>query len=496
MPYVIFHQPKKPRERLLLIGGFQPDLYEALKKTDLLVEEVLDGKEALDCAAQRQYGVVVCSLRMAGAWGLDVMDAILKADPWTQIIMSTAEQSPQVVAEAMRRGAFDYLIEPYQDIPDVLRVIDRAVSRRATLREGRKIRESLAGGEARFFEELVGRSQLLRELCEQIRQVAPAHSPVLIEGPSGSGKELVARAIHGASLRRGRPFISVNCGAIAENLLESELFGHEKGAFTGADSTRVGLFEEAHGGTLFLDEIGLTSPSCQGKLLRVLENGLIRRVGASRELQTDVRVVAATNVSLQQMVEAKKFREDLFYRLNVVALRVPSLAERREDIPLLSYHLAERFAGAAKKPFEAFSQAALNALSAYSFPGNVRELRNIVERAAVFSRGPLIGLQDLPEHIRRLANTSVPAETVASDDARAARDAFMLAGIDGNLSLDERLSKIEKALIKDALNKSRGNRSKAARLLKINRTTLLQKMLRLGLAEKVARRAVKKGSGR
>jgi DNA-binding NtrC family response regulator len=496
MPYVIFHQPKKPRERLLLIGGFQPDLYEALKKTDLLVEEVLDGKEALDCAAQRQYGVVVCSLRMAGAWGLDVMDAILKADPWTQIIMSTAEQSPQVVAEAMRRGAFDYLIEPYQDIPDVLRVIDRAVLRRATLREGRKIRESLAGGEARFFEELVGRSQLLRELCEQIRQVAPAHSPVLIEGPSGSGKELVARAIHGASLRRGRPFISVNCGAITENLLESELFGHEKGAFTGADSTRVGLFEEAHGGTLFLDEIGLTSPSCQGKLLRVLENGLIRRVGASRELQTDVRVVAATNVSLQQMVEVKKFREDLFYRLNVVALRVPSLAERREDIPLLSYHLAERFAGAAKKPFEAFSQAALNALSAYSFPGNVRELRNIVERAAVFSRGPLIGLQDLPEHIRRLANTSVPAETVASDDARAARDAFMLAGIDGNLSLDERLSKIEKALIKDALNKSRGNRSKAARLLKINRTTLLQKMLRLGLTEKVARRAAKKGSGR
>jgi two-component system response regulator HydG len=496
MPYVIFHQPKKPRERLLLIGGFQPDLYEALKKTDLLVEEVLDGKEALDCAAQRQYGVVVCSLRMAGAWGLDVMDAILKADPWTQIIMSTAEQSPQVVAEAMRRGAFDYLIEPYQDIPDVLRVIDRAVSRRATLREGRKIRESLAGGEARFFEELVGRSQLLRELCEQIRQVAPAHSPVLIEGPSGSGKELVARAIHGASLRRGRPFISVNCGAIAENLLESELFGHEKGAFTGADSTRVGLFEEAHGGTLFLDEIGLTSPSCQGKLLRVLENGLIRRVGASRELQTDVRVVAATNVSLQEMVDTKKFREDLFYRLNVVALRVPSLAERREDIPLLSYHLAERFAGAAKKPFEAFSQASLNALSAYSFPGNVRELRNIVERAVVFSRGPLIGLQDLPEQIRRLANTPLPVETVASDDARAARDAFMLAGIDGNLSLDERLSKIEKALIKDALNKSRGNRSKAARLLKINRTTLLQKMLRLGLAEKVARRAAKKGSGR
>jgi two-component system response regulator HydG len=483
MPYVILHQPRKPRERLLLIGGFQPDFYDALKKTDLLVEEVLDGKEALDCAPQRQYGIVVCSLRMEGAWGLDVLDAILKADPATPVIMSTAEQSPQVVADAMRRGAFDYMIEPYQDIPEMLRVIDRAVRRRATLREGRKMRDALAGGEARFFEDLVGRSALLRELCEQIRQVAPASTPVLIEGPSGSGKELVARAIHGASLRRGQPFISVNCGAIAENLLESELFGHEKGAFTGADSTRVGLFEEAHGGTLFLDEIGLTSPGCQGKLLRVLENGMIRRVGASRELQTDVRVVAATNIPLQQLVDSKKFREDLFYRLNVVALRVPSLAERREDIPLLSYHLAGRFASAAKKPFEAFSQGALNALSAYSFPGNVRELRNIVERAVIFSRGPLIGAQDLPEQIRKLADGTAPVEVPVSEDARAARDAFMLGG-SPDLSLDDRLARIEKSLIKDALNKAKGNRSKAARLLKINRTTLLQKMTRLGLADK------------
>ena len=239
MPYVILHQPRKPRERLLLVGGFQPEFYEPLKKTDLLIEEVLDGKEALECAPQRQYGVVVCSLRMDGAWGLDVMDAILKADPSAVIIMSTAEQSPQVVAEAMRRGAFDYIIEPYPDIPDVLRSIDRAVARRATLREGKKMREALAGGEARFFEELVGRSELLRDLCEQIRQVAPAHSPVLIEGPSGSGKELVARAIHNASLRRGQSFISVNCGAIAENLLESELFGHEKGARSPAPTARV-----------------------------------------------------------------------------------------------------------------------------------------------------------------------------------------------------------------------------------------------------------------
>jgi DNA-binding NtrC family response regulator len=485
MSYVVLHRPPSPkgafRERLLLIGGFQPEFYEALKKTDLFVEEVLDGAEALACAAQREYGVVVCSLRMAGAWGLDVLDAILKADPSTPVIMSTAEQSPQVVVEAMRRGAFDYVIEPYVDLPGILRVIDRAVARRLALRDGKRLRDMLAGKEVRFFEDLVGNSTPLRELCEQVRQVAPTLSPVLIEGPSGSGKELIARAIHGAGARRGQAFISVNCGAIPENLLESELFGHEKGAFTGADSTRVGLFEEAHGGTLFLDEIGLMSPPCQGKLLRVLEGGVIRRVGASREFQVDVRVVAATNEPLHELAAQKRFREDLFYRLNVVALRVPSLAERREDVPLLSYHLAERFSKAAKKPFEAFSPKALAALSAYQFPGNVRELRNIVERAVVFSRGPVIGLQDLPEQIRRLAE--LPESAVASEAATAARDAHVLNASAHDMGLDERLRRIELELIKDALRRAKGNHSQAAKLLQIKRTTLLQKLARLGLAK-------------
>ena len=285
MPYQILHDPgPKARERLLLIGGFDQAFYAALKKSDLLVEEVLDGKEALECAAQRQYGVVICSLRMAGVWGLDVLDAILRSDRLTPVIMSTALQDPKVVVEAMQRGAFDYIIEPYRDLPAVLRTIERAVRRRATLREGRALRDALAG-ETRFFKELVGRSAALRELCERIRQAAPMPSPVLIEGESGTGKELVARAIHQASLRAGGAFVALHCGAIPENLLESELFGHEKGAFTGADSTHVGVFEEAHGGTLFLDEIGLMSRPCQGSLLRVLENGLLRRVGASRELK-------------------------------------------------------------------------------------------------------------------------------------------------------------------------------------------------------------------
>ena len=483
MPYAVLHRPRTaPRERLLLIGGFQQDFYDALKKTDLLVEDVLDGKEALECAAQRDYGVVVCSLRMEGAWGLDVLEAIVKADPFTPVIMSTQEQNPQVVVEAMRRGAFDYIIEPYLDLLEIMRVIDRAVARRLALREGKRLRDMLAGKEVRFFEDLVGRSAPLRELCEQVRQVAPTLSPVLIEGPSGSGKELIARAIHGTGSRRGQPFISVNCGAIPENLLESELFGHEKGAFTGAESTRVGLFEEAHGGTLFLDEIGLMSPVCQGKLLRVLEGGMIRRVGANREFQVDVRVVAATNEPLQDLVAAKRFREDLFYRLNVVALRVPSLAERREDIPLLSYHLAERFSKAAKKPFEAFSPKALAALSAYAFPGNVRELRNIVERAVVFSRGPVIGVQDLPEQIRRLAEQ--PETAAASSEAvAAARDAHVLSSTDLDVGLDQRLRRIEVTLIKDALRRAKGNHSRAAKLLQIKRTTLLQKLARLGLAK-------------
>ncbi len=490
MPYVTLHRPaRQPRERLLLIGGFQPDFYAALQRTDLLVEEVLDGKEALACAAQREYGVVVCSLRMAGAWGLDVLDAIVKADPSAPVIMSTAEQSPQVVVDAMQRGAFDYIIEPYTDLPDVLRVIDRAVLRRLTLREGRRIRDTLAGSDARFFDELVGRSAPLRELCELIRQAAPSDSPILIEGPSGAGKELVARAIHGASSRRAQAFISVNCGAMSETLLESELFGHEKGAFTGADSTRVGLFEAAHGGTLFLDEIGLLSPACQRKLLRVLEGGVIRRVGATREFQVDVRVVAAGNEALEGLVKSGRFREDLFYRLNVVSLNVPSLAARKDDIPLLSYHFAARFAKAAKKPFEAFSPQALAALSAYNFPGNIRELRNLVERAVVFSRGPVITLSDLPESVRRLAPldpmgpaTDRPAER---SESTAARDVHFLTS--GNLGLDERLEGIETALIKEALRQSKGNRSHAAKLLKIKRTTLLQKLTRLKLADNTSR---------
>ena len=485
MPYVVLHRPAGPaRERLLLIGGFQRNFYEALQRTDLLVEEVIDGREALACAALQEYGVVVCSLRMEGAWGLDVLDAIVKADPSTPVIMSTAEQSPQVVVDAMQRGAFDYIIEPFIDVPEVLRVIDRAVRRRLTLREGRRVRATLAVKDARFFDELVGRSAPLRELCDLIRQAAPADSPILIEGPSGAGKELVARAIHGASARRGQEFISVNCGAMAENLLESELFGHEKGAFTGADSTRVGLFEAAHGGTLFLDEIGLLSPACQGKLLRVLEGGVIRRVGASREFQVDVRVVAAGNEPLGELVQVGRFREDLFYRLNVVTLNVPSLAERRDDIPLLSYHFAERFAKAAKKSFEAFSPQALAALTAYAFPGNVRELRNVVERAVVFSRGRVITLQDLPEHIRRLApedSASSPDAPPVRADSFAARDVHFLTP--GDAGLDERLERIETALIKEALRQSKGNRSHAAKLLKIKRTTLLQKMTRLGLVK-------------
>ena len=495
MPYVVVHRPAgTPRERLLLIGGFQPDFYDALKKTNLLVEEVLDGKEALEFAAQRDYGIVLCSLWMDGAWGLDVVDAILAADATTPIILSTHEQRPQMVVEAMRRGAFDYLIEPYTNLDDVLRVIERAILRRRTLRDGRKMRELLAGKEVRFFDELVGRSPLLRELCEQMRQVAPAASPVLIEGPSGSGKELVARAVHASSARRGLAFVSVNCGAMPENLLESELFGHEKGAFTGADSTRVGLFEEAHGGTLFLDEIGLMSPVCQGKLLRVLEDGVIRRVGASREFKVDVRIVAATNEPLSQLVKTRRFREDLFYRLNVMTLNVPGLADRREDIPLLSYHFAERFATAAQKSFEAFSPQALAALCAYSFPGNVRELRNFVERAVVFSRGAVITLQDLPDAIRRLDPDSADATHSPSDFVSAERETHLLKSGRSSAGLDERLERIETALIADALRQSKNNRSHAAKLLKIKRTTLLQKMMRLGLAEKKPRRPAKSGA--
>ena len=475
MPYVVIHRPKSPRERLLLIGGFTEDFYDRLRKTDFFVEEVFDGKEALDCAAQREYGVVICSLRMDGAWGLDVLDAIIKADPLTPVIMSTHEQSPRIVVEAMQRRAFDYLVEPYQDMDAVMATIERAVRRRAALREGRAVRDVLASGHARFFEALVGKSAALRELCERIRQVAPAHSPVLLEGESGTGKELAARAVHVASNRRSGPFVAVHCGAIPENLLESELFGHEKGAFTGADSTRVGVFEEAHGGTLFLDEIGLTSRACQARLLRVLESGAIRRVGASREFNVDVRIVAATNEPLEQLAAAKTFRQDLLYRLNVVTLRLPPLRERPDDIPLLCYHFAERFAREAGKPFEAFSPEALETLSRHAFPGNIRELRNIVDRAVVFSRGPVIGVSDLPESVRSAPTTHDSSLNRAGNIVRAVEDL-------PDAGLDARLRSIEKSLIENALLRVGGNRSRAAKILKINRTTLIEKISRLNIA--------------
>jgi DNA-binding NtrC family response regulator len=345
----------------------------------------------------------------------------------------------------------------------------------------------LAGGEVRFFTELVGRSAALRQLCERIRQAAPTPSPILIEGESGTGKELVARAIHETSDRHGGPFVAVHCGAIAENLLESELFGHEKGAFTGADSTRVGFFEEAHGGTLFLDEISLMSRSCQAKLLRVLENGLIRRVGASREFQVDVRIVAAANEPLEKQAASGAFRQDLFYRLNVVTLAVPALRERREDIPLLCYHFADRFAQEAGKPFEAFSENALAAFCAYAYPGNIRELRNLVDRAVVFARGPVIGTADLPEPLRRLVPEPLESGIHANPDALVMVTELSQGGAPSDgLSLDERLDALEKHFIETALAQACENRTRAAALLKIKRTTLLEKMARLGLIQKTS----------
>lgn len=492
MPVTLVHSPRGvPSERILLIGGFQADFYAALRESQWLVEEFLDGREALAAAPRLDYGVVVCSLRMSGAWGLDVLGAILTADPLTPVIMSTHESNPKVIVESMRRGAFDYVIEPYQDVPYVMRVLEQAVRRRMAMREGRALSARLKSGAGSFLDDLVGHAPALQELCARIRQVAPAHSPVLVEGESGVGKELVARAIHQGSVRRTGPFVAVHCGAIPETLLESELFGHEKGAFTGADGTRVGVFEAAHGGTLFLDEIGLTSPACQAKLLRALESGAIRRVGATRELPVDVRVVSASNESLDRLVASGRFRQDLFFRLNVVSLRVPPLRERREDIPLLCQHFAERFAREAGKPFEAFSQAALEALQRHAFPGNVRELRNLVERAVVFSQGPVIGTAELPEAIRALA--LLPAEP----QPPGMREAYLaLTSGPAAPSLDERLAAIEKTLIEQALALRDGNRSQAATLLKINRTTLLQKMVRLGLSEAPERKPKGSGTGR
>ncbi len=423
-----------------------------LRQAGYEVAEAEDGSAAIQRLQGEAFDVVLTDLRMGAVDGIEVLRSALEASPSTQVIVMTAYGTIESAVEAIRRGANDYLSKPFKEDELLLRVA-KALEKRRLLGE-----VSLLAGDFRErygLGNIVGRSTILRELLDRVVRVAPTDSTVLITGESGTGKELVARALHSASRRSQKPFVPVNCAAITETLLESELFGHAKGAFTGAVRARRGLFEEANGGTLFIDEVGETAPGFQSKLLRALQDGEIRRVGESAPIRVDVRVVAATNQDLKKAIAEKRFREDLFYRLNVVPLRLPPLRERTEDIPLLAAHFLARY-NQRTGGRRTLAPEALSQLVAHTWPGNVRELENMIEQAAALSAGPEIRASDV------LLDGSPPEP--------------------GGHTLADAVEAAERRSIEAAIGRCDGDLGRVAAELGVSSTTLWRKMKRLGLA--------------
>jgi two-component system, NtrC family, response regulator PilR len=400
--------------------------------------------------SQERVDVVITDVKLPDGDGLEILRHVKSASPRTIVIVMTAFGSTEAAVAALKMGAQDYLVKPF-DIEELRIVIRNCVERQRLEEENRELRAELRPTHG--LERLVGGAPAMTALFDLVRTVAPTSSTVLISGESGTGKELVAKSIHSLSRRQG-PFVSVNCGALPEPLLESELFGHTKGAFTDASQNKKGLFEVAHRGTLLLDEVGDMSPSMQVKLLRALQERRIRRVGSTDEIDVDVRVVAATNQSLEERVKARLFREDLFYRLNVIPIRTPALRERREDIPLLAGHFLRRFRRDMEKPIGGISPAALALLESHSWPGNVRELENVIERAVALETTGTIQAERLPEHLYRSSSTpSGPA-------------------LEEGFNLDEHLRTIERGLLERALAAAGQDRAEAARLLGVSARSL------------------------
>ena len=431
-------------------------LNEVLSKEGYEVDVARGGLEAVKKGKEAVFDVVLADVRMPDLDGLGVLRATKGASPETIVIVMTAFGSIETAIEAIKEGAYDYVSKPFK-LDEIKIVIKRALERRRLLQENLRFRSELK--DKYRFEHIVGSSSQMLEVYKAVARVAPSRSTVLIRGESGTGKELIAKAIHYNSPRSDRPFVAIDCGALAETLLESELFGHVKGAFTGAIAAKNGLFEQAHGGTCFLDEIGDVSLNTQGKLLRVLEEHEIRAVGGTESRKVDVRVIAATNKDLEAFVQAGKFREDLYYRLNVVSLVLPPLRERQEDIPLLATYFLRKYAEENNKTISHISQQAMVFLEAYNWPGNVRELENVIERAVALTPNPVLLPEDLPPKLKE------QFEDVKGE----------LAGKLLNLR------EFERRHIERVLRETRGNKKLAAELLGINRRTLYRMAKRYGI---------------
>lgn len=416
-----------------------------------------DPETGLAYLEESEVDVVITDMKMPKVTGQQVLEHVKRNYPYIPVIIMTAFGSIEGAVEAMRLGAFDYIAKPFAN-DELLLTMEKAARFAAAQRENLLLRQSL---EDRFAtENIVGRGKAMQRVLEMVSKAAPTKSTVLITGESGTGKELVAKAIHYASPRKNASFISVNCMALASGVLESELFGHEKGSFTGAVARKRGRFEMAHEGTIFLDEIGELSPELQVKLLRVIQERKFERVGGSELIEVDIRILAATNRNLDEAVAAGTFREDLYYRLNVVHIETPPLRERREDIPLLAAHFLERYSGENNKKFKGFSADAMEYLTAYEWPGNVRQLQNVVERCVVLSPGEVIGVEDLPAEIR--------------DEESQYKSAVDLLPV--TINLNETLEKIEVALIRRALARSNFVQVKAAEMLGISKSLLQYKL--------------------
>ncbi|OGG46538.1 MAG: hypothetical protein A3F84_21620 [Candidatus Handelsmanbacteria bacterium RIFCSPLOWO2_12_FULL_64_10] len=450
-----------------------------LKEDGHVTSEASSVQEALGVLSSERLDLVITDQKMPGGDGLSLLAASKEIDPALPVVVLTAHASIDLAVEAMRQGAFDFITKPFKP-EEVRAVVRRACERTEFVRENERLKKEIRrlepGGD------LVGDSPAVRTMKEQVAQVAPTLATVLITGETGTGKELVARAIHQGSPRADRPFVAVNCAALTETLLESELFGHEKGAFTGAAQARVGLFEAAHGGTLFLDEAGEMSLPLQAKLLRVLTDRQVIRVGATTPRSVDVRILVATHRDLQQRIQEGKFREDLYYRLAVVPLDIPPLRERREDIPALVEHFLRQVSLELKMPRRTVSPPAMEKLLQYSFPGNARELRNLIERAYILTRGAVIGPQGFPVtpegDTPRAPEASAGAWTWSEEKSPP-----------GPPRLKETLESMERTLILSAIRAAGGVQAEAARGLGISRSDLAYKVKKYRL-EHVTGRAV------
>jgi two-component system response regulator HydG len=425
-----------------------------------------DGSTAVEMVKSQPFDLILMDVRMAEMDGIEALRQIKAYNPAIPILIMTAYSSVASAVDALKAGAYDYLTKPL-DFETLRLTVERAMEHTHLKVENRQLKKKLQG---EFdWQNIIGTSPPMKALIEMVAMVAPSEATVLITGESGTGKELIARSIHYNSRRSKAPCVIVNCAALAESLLESELFGHEKGAFTGADKRREGRFKQAEGGTLFLDEISETSPTMQAKLLRVIQEREFQRVGGDETLTADVRILAATNRDLRDEVKKGNFREDLFYRLNVVMVEVPPLRARHVDIPLLAQHFMDRFAARNRKTIKGFSPQAMDLLIKHDWPGNVRELENAIERAVILLAGDYITERELPLSI---------TQTVDSDR----QDVTMPGNRPGGLTGSQSLEAIEKEAILATLSETGGNKSETARRLGINRKTLHLKLKRYGLA--------------